>query len=99
MTTAKINTYQYGTTVRFEARFYNFDGTPIDPDAIKVIIYNQKYEVITTIDINSNNKLGVGYYYYDYVTENKEQKIYYEWNGMINQKPALKRGSFMTKFM
>lgn len=94
-----INTYQYGNTVRFEVDFFDFDGQPIDPDMTKIIIYNYKYEIIFQETLGVNNRTGVGRYYYDYITEEKEQKLYYEWYGEINGKPALKRGDFMTKFI
>jgi hypothetical protein len=96
---SKINTYQYGTTVRFEVSFYDLDNVPIEPDSVKIIIYNQKYEQIYTEVLTTNNQVGIGNYFYDYVTPSKEQKLYYEWYGTINGKPSLKRGTFMTKFM
>lgn len=94
-----INTYQFGTTVRFVVNFYDFDGNPIDPDIINIIIYDQKYNQIFSQVVDSNTKTGVGSYFYDYITAPKEQKMYYEWNGTINGKPSLKRGTIMTKFM
>lgn len=99
VTSSTMNTYQYGTTVRFEVNFFDFDGQAIEPDSVKIIIYNQRYQQIYTETLTSNNQLGVGNYFYDYITEDKEQKLYYEWNGTINGKPSLKRGSFMTKFI
>lgn len=99
MATASFNTYQYGTTIRFEANFYDFDGNPMNPDIVKVVVYDQKYNQIFTQMLDVNNQTGVGQYFYDYVTDPKEQKLYYEWYGEINSKPTLKRGTFMTKFM
>lgn len=99
MATSKMNTYQYGNTVRFECKFYDFDGQPINPDTIKIKIYNYKYQQVYMENLNSNNQIGIGDYFYDYITEEKEQKLYYEWYGEINGKPSLKRGVFMTKFI
>lgn len=100
MTTKKvINTYQYGNTIRFECDFFDFNGVKIDPQMIKLVIYNYKYQVLSTIVLNTNNRQNVGEYYYDYVTESKEQKLYYEWYGEIDGKPSLKRGEFITKFI
>lgn len=94
-----INTYQYGNTIRFECKFHNFEGQMVDPNVIKVIIYNSKYEQIHTTVIGLANKISVGEYFYDYTTDKKEQKLYYEWYGEIDGKPSLKRGTFMTKFI
>lgn len=99
MTTSNINTYQYGNTVRFEVKFYNFNGEPIDPNVIRVIIYNSKYQQLSSDSVGMNNRVNIGEYFYDYTTDKKEQKLYYEWYGEIDGKPSLKRGQFMTKFI
>lgn len=99
MAVSKVNTYQYGNTVRLECKFFNFGGQPVDPTLIKVVIYNSKYEQISSINLTVSNRLDIGDYFYDYTTEKKEQKLYYEWYGEIDGKPSLKRGTFMTKFI
>ena len=99
MANKNINTYQYGNTIRFECDFHDFNEQLIDPELIKIIIYNYKYEVIHEEIVGVNNKKDVGKYYYDYTTEMKEQKYFYEWYGEINGKPSLKRGEFRTKFV
>ena len=95
----KINSYQYGNTVRIDCSFYDFNNQKIDPDLVKVIVYNTRYEVLLEEIINTNNRKDIGEYFFDYVTENKKQTIYYEWYGEINGKPSLKRGEFTTKFV
>lgn len=95
----KINTYQYGNTVRFECDFHDFNGMPIDPQMIKIIVYNYKYEILLTQSIGLNNRKDIGRYFHDYTTDMKEQKLFYEWYGEIDGKPSLKRGEFMTKFI
>jgi hypothetical protein len=94
-----MSTYQYGNTVRLECNFYDFSGLSVNPDFVKVVIYNSKYEVIFTETLSISNRSDVGKYFYDYITEKKEQKIYYEWYGEINGKPSIKRGQFITKFI
>ncbi|MDS7057063.1 hypothetical protein NXG04_07175 [Klebsiella pneumoniae] len=94
-----MNIYQYGDTVRFECVFYNFEGEKIDPQLIKVIIYDQKYKELKSEVLTSANKKDIGEYFYDYTTPKKEQKLYYEWYGEIDGTPSLRRGSFMTKFI
>lgn len=93
------NVYQYGNTVRFECSFYNFSDEKIDPSFVKIIIYDKNYNVLSENTLGAANKLAIGDYFYDYATEEKEQKIYYEWYGEINGKPSVKRKSIITKFI
>lgn len=99
MQKSKVNVYQYGDTIRFQCTFHDFSDVKTDPQIVKIIIYNYKYEIITSEVIGGANKTDVGDYFYDYTTEKKEQKLYYEWYGEFDGKPSLKRGSFMTKFI
>jgi len=96
MSKRNINTYQYGNTVRFECSFFNFNNIKVDPQKIKLIIYDYKYNILFE---GVGIKKDVGEYFYDYTTEMKEQKLYYEWYGEIDGKPSLKRGEFMTRFI
>lgn len=95
---SKGNVYQYGNTVRLECSFFDFNGDKVDPALVKVIIYDQKYNQLTSTTLGSANKLAVGDYFYDYTTDLKEQKLYYEWYGEVNGKPSLKRNSIVTQF-
>lgn len=95
----QLKVYQYGNTVRLECVFFDFQGNKVDPQLVKITIYNQRYENIFNETLGINNRKDTGEYFFDYVTENKEQKLYYEWYGEINGKPSLKRGEFMTKFI
>lgn len=88
--------YQYGNTVRLECSFFDFTGEKTDPSLVKVLIYNERYEVILE---GTGEKVGVGEYLFDYTTEEKQQRIYYEWYGEIDGKPSLRRGEFITKFV
>ena len=98
MSTRDTVVYQYGTTVRFEADFFDFDGLAVDPELITLKIYNAKYTVIHE-QPGVKVQASVGKYYYDYETEPKEQRLFYEWYAEIGGKPSLKRGEFMTKFI
>jgi hypothetical protein len=92
----QVNVYQYGNTIRFECVFFNFNNEKVDPETVRIIIYDYRYNsIFESIGL----KKGVGEYFYDYTTEEKEQKLYYEWYGEINGKPSLKRGEIMTKFI
>lgn len=92
-----INTYQYGTTVRFECTFFNFTGEPVEPEMVKIVVYDFKYNIIYSG--TGLKSATVGQYFYDYTTMNKEQKMFYEWYGEIDGKPSLKRGEFQTRFI
>lgn len=95
----KVNSYQYGNTVRFDCVFYDFDGVRIDPEVVKIVVYNSRYEVLLEEMMTTNNKKDTGEYFYDYITESKKQNIFYEWYGEINGKPSLKRGQITTNFI
>ena len=95
----KANVYQYGNTVRFECTFYEFDGEKVNPDLIKITLYDIRRNEIYFESLGMDNQKSLGEYFYDYTTEPKEQKLFYEWYGEINGKPSLKRGEFMTKFI
>ena len=95
----KVNAYQYGTTVRLECAFYDFDDVKINPDSVKIIIYNARYEILIEQTLVIDGQKNIGEFFYDYITESKKQTIYYEWYGEINGKPSLKRGEFTTKFI
>lgn len=91
--------YQHGNTVRFECSFFDFDKTSVDPQLVKFIIYNNKYEIILENILADSNKIGVGDYFFDYITTKEIKKYYYEWYGEINGTPSIKRGQFATKFI
>lgn len=95
-----INTYQSGNRVKLTASFEDDLGEYKDPAIIRLIIYNYKYEIVEQFNIGDANRLGVGEYFYDYVTnQNKNEKIFYEWYGEMDGTPTLRRGSFLTKFI
>jgi hypothetical protein len=87
--------YQAGNTVRLECIFYDFNNQLIDPNNIKLKIYNNKYELINEFNVN---KKDLGKYYYDYTTLSEPDYFYYEWYGEIDSLPSIKRGSFKTIF-
>ena len=93
------NAYQFGNTVRLDCVFYGFDGERINPDLVKLILYNSRYEILKEEFMKTENQRNIGEYFYDYITEDKRQTLYYEWYGEMNGKPSLKRGSFITNFI
>lgn len=94
------NIYQAGTTVRLKGSFKDFSGSSIDPSVVRIVVYDQKYNIVHTYDITDINKSSVGDYFYDFHTpfEVRPTKYYYEWYGEILGSPSLKRDSFKTVF-
>lgn len=91
-----IGVYQYGSTVRLECTFYNFENEIIDPSLVRVKVYDYKYNVILD---EIGTKITTGKYLYDFVIPPKEQKLIYEWYGEIDGKPSIKRAEFIAKFV
>lgn len=91
-----MNSYPYGTTIRLECVFRDFEGNLRDPELVKVKIYDYRYNILIE---ESGNKQAEGTYFFDYVTPDKAQQLFYEWYGEIEGKPTLKRGEFSTRFM
>lgn len=93
------NTYLTGNTVRLTATFKDNSGVLRDPNIIRVIFYNYRYEKIDEFSIGTANKISTGVYFFDYRTPNEEMKIYYEFYGEIAGNPAIQRNSFKTVFI
>lgn len=93
------NIYLTGNTIRLKAIFKDNIGNPKDPDMVKIIFYNYRYEKIDEFSLGQSHKIGIGEYVYDYVSSDNETRIYYEFNGEIAGNPAIQRSGFMTKFI
>jgi hypothetical protein len=92
--------YQAGNTVYLECTFKDLNGTKVNPDNVKVIFYDYRYVVIDEFLLDENNRSETGVYFFNYVTPNDDEKrIIYEWQGIVNGFPSLKRGSFRTVFI
>lgn len=91
--------YLCGSTVRLVGEFFDFENNPTDITLPKVIIYDYRYNKVSEITLDNNNKLGVGIYFYDFVTDMVEKTLIYEFYGELNGSPALDRNSFTSKFI
>jgi hypothetical protein len=91
-----LKSYPFGTTVRLNCTFKDFNNENIDPQIVRVIIYNYKYDLLETL---TATKKAIGEYFLDYKTPNKSQTFYYEWYGEIDGMPSIIRSGFITKFM
>jgi hypothetical protein len=85
-----------GSAIRIQAVFRDFDGNLVDPQNVKVRIYDNLYK---QLDEFPSVKKSTGVYYYDYVTAiNKKDKQYFcemSGDGVNN----IVRGTFNTTFV
>lgn len=97
MTCSNQNGYvQRGNTVRLTALFKDWEGEPIDPDAVKVIIYDRKWQKLHDDDLGPGHHLDTGSYFYDYVPE-QTGTYYVEWQGRIEGLPSLHRSTLIVR--
>ncbi|MFZ7103346.1 MAG: hypothetical protein ACOWWO_11925 [Peptococcaceae bacterium] len=90
--------YQTGNTVRLQCTFKNFDNIAVDPDSVKVVFYNDKYEKFEEFILNSANRISTGNYFFDYIAD-EEKNVYYEWYAEIEGTPFLKRSKLSFRFV
>lgn len=90
-----------GNTYRVKATFKDFDGQNVDPNIVKFILYDKKYEKINEYVLNSSNKISDGVWFYDYEIpmEHIDRKFYYEFYGEIGGKPFINREGFKVEFV
>ncbi|MDM5333446.1 hypothetical protein QUF56_09425 [Ureibacillus composti] len=82
-------TYQAGNTVRLTAEFKDWEGVSIDPETVKLIIYDYRYTKLSEFEVPTANRINVGTYFYDHVFETG--LFIYEWLATIDGKPSLVR--------
>lgn len=89
-----VNKYNTGTTIKFLATYYNWKGDLIDPESLTFSIYDNRFLPVSTFPVTTANRLSLGQYYYLWIPETTGTFIY-EWKGIINEKPSLRRDSIM----
>lgn len=86
-------------TTRLIATFKNWNKQPADPQSITFSIYdNNTKEKISEVAIPPENRMDVGVYYYDYIPD-KLGAFIYEWLGVIDGTPAVKRDVFAVRLL
>lgn len=88
-----------GNTVRLTCTVKNFEGEKTDPETIKFLIYNNKYEVLSETILGPGNKDAIGEYFYDYTTEDVKGKYYFEFYSIVSGNAAVQRGTIRTSFV
>lgn len=81
--------------MRLMAEFKDWDGENVDPETVKLIIYDYRYNKLDEREVSLGNKTSVGTYFYDYVFNAGE--FIYEWLATINQTPSLIRKRISVK--
>lgn len=87
---------QRGNTARLTAQFNDWDDAPIDPDIVKVIVYDRKWTKLHEQELSVDNRKDVGNYFYDYVPE-EIGRFYIEWQGRIEGQPSLHRSTLIVR--
>lgn len=88
-----------GDTVRLKCHFKTFNGNSVDPNDIKLTIYDSTKTQIEQFILNDTNKENVGVYFYDYVPALELNEFIFEFGGSYNNKPILARDSVQVKFI
>jgi len=85
-----------GDTVRLKSEFKDYNGELVDPDDVKIIIYDSRYKKIEEFTPSRSEK---GRYCLDYTIPSGETNImYFEFQGKIDDKPVLGRMGFKRKW-
>lgn len=86
-----------GDSCRLKVKFKSFTGQPINPVDVKLIIYDNKKNIIETItDLVQE---GTGQFYFDYIPAPELNEFIFEFVGSYNSKPILSRGKVEVKFI
>ena len=81
-----------GDTIRLKSEFKDFDGEYVDPEDVKVVIYNSRYK---EVEEYAPDRTALGKYHLDYtVPSGTTNTMYFEFKGTIGGKPVLGRSSF-----
>lgn len=94
-----MSVYETGNTVTLQGSFYHQDTDILmDPDEVKLKVYNSDYKQIDEVLLGASNKISTGVYEYKYTFEQKGI-FYYEFYGLINGLPSLNRKKIEIKFI
>lgn len=89
-----------GDTIRLEVKFMDFNGVLVEPDEVTINIYDGDNVAIQSIPLTSENREGIGRYYYDYVIPYTVNGfIIYEFTGMHRNRPILARDKIHVDFV
>ncbi|QHJ71629.1 hypothetical protein [Planococcus halotolerans] len=81
-------------TVRLNVQFRDFNGNAINPESVKLVIYDKQELVVETITEGVID-LSQGNYFYDYTADSD---FIYEFSGIYFGKPVVAREAVQVKF-
>lgn len=87
-----------GNAAKFEAEFTDWDDATLmtDPEIVKFIVYDLKWNKVEEIILGAENRLSEGTFFCFY-TPTKSGSFYYEWYADISGLPSLYRGEFEAR--
>lgn len=89
-----------GDTVRLEVSFMDFDGVSVEPNEVTLNIYNEDNVALESISLTSDNRTGIGEYYYDYtIPYTVADFVIYEFSGNHRGRPILARDKVHVDFV
>ena len=92
--------FQSGNTIRMMCTFRDFDQALVDPDVVKVKLYDYRYQPVSDTVLGEQHRLGVGEYFYDYpIPSGPKERVHYEWYAEKDGTVALKRDTFLINFI
>lgn len=92
-----MQTFTTGDTQKLTAKFTDFDNTTlIDPDKVKVVIYDANFKVLDTYTGIEANKTSTGNYFM-YYTPTVPGRYVVEWYGEKNNMPSVSRKWFSVE--
>ncbi|PJZ19808.1 hypothetical protein CEW46_21195 [Bacillus cereus] len=88
-----------GTTVRVQSKFTSFEGVLIDPEVVRVEVYDNSMKTkLDEATLSESNHSSTGKYFYDYTTQEVEDTFYIKFIGEINGHPNISRLEVVTRF-
>lgn len=87
------------STVRIIGEFYSYEEKLTEPQNIKLILYNDRWEKQEEFVMSLSNKITDGKYFFDYLLPSKPQKLYYEWNAIIDGSTSISRDTIIVSKM
>ena len=102
--------YQSGNSVKLNATFKDYSGDAVDPDIIRLKLYDSNLTLLDTMTIGAEHRLAVGSYFYIYQLPAQSEtayptdpitmySYYYEWYAEIKGSVSLKRAKLDVSFL
>ena len=87
-----------GDTVRLSAVFKDWAGDLVNPDNVRVKIYDARQQEVTSAYLGEQNRSSLGHYFWFY-TPQIEGFFIYEFSGELDGNTVLRRRDCEVKFV